>query len=390
MNHHIYLDHSATTPTDTRVVTTMQPYFSEIYGNTLSSHHFGQKAEHALEQARETIARILNCQATEIIFTSGGSESDNLAIRGTAWATEHTGQGQHIITTATEHDAIGKTIDQLTQVMGFNHSILSVDHNGLCPPEAPTNHYSGTAITSIIYANNEVGTINPIPELATSAHKQGWLFHTDAVQAAGQLSLNVKTLNIDLMSISGHKFYGPKGVGLLYVKEGTPLIPTQTGGNHEDGRRAGTHNLPLIIGLAKAFEIAYDELDEHTTHYKMLRDQLIDGILSTVPNAQLTGHPEKRLPSHASFIFDGIESNTLLTHLDLQGIAASSGSACKTGNPEPSSVLLAMGYSESAARSSLRLTVGRQNTAEEIDYTIKAVAKSVEKLRRIAYMRQTS
>lgn len=379
----IYLDHSASTPTDPRVVEAMMPYFTEIYGNPSSSHSFGRKAERAIEDAREIIAQIFNCKPSEIVFTSGGSEADNLAIRGAAWAARRQGKSGHLITTPTEHDAVSRTVEQLAEVMEFEQSVLPVDHFGkVSASDFEKAIRDDTVIASLIYANNEVGTIQPIVALAKVAHERGVLFHTDAVQAAGQLPLDVGALGVDLMSISAHKFYGPKGVGALFVRDGIDLMPNQSGGGHESGRRAGTHNTAFIVGMAKALQLAYDE--PHNAHYQMMRDRLIDGILNRVPNAQLTGHPEQRLPSHASFIFDGIESNLLLSHLDLKGIAASSGSACKTGNPEPSGVLLAMGYSEKEALSSLRLTVGRQTTAEDIDYTVETLAEIVEKLAKLA------
>lgn len=377
----VYLDHSASTPTDPRVVEAMLPYFTEVYGNPSSSHSFGRKAERAIEAARQTIADILNCKPSEIVFTSGGTESDNLAIRGAAWYARTQGRECHLITQPTEHSAVGRTIEQLTQVMGFTSTFLPVDHCGVvsvqdfeavCQPD--------TVLASFMYANNEVGTISPLPELAEAAHRRGVLLHTDAVQAGGQLSLDVQMLGVDLLSLSAHKFYGPKGVGVLYVRDGVRLITSQSGGSHEDGRRAGTHNTPYIVGMAKALEIAYAEFEAMTAHYCAMRDRLIDGVLSRAPGAQLTGHPVNRLPSHASFIFDGIESNMLLMHLDMKGVAASSASACKTGNPEPSSVLMAMGYTPGEASSSLRLTVGRQTTAEDVDYAVDVLVEAVGKL----------
>lgn len=380
----IYLDHSATTPTDPQVIETMMPYFTDIYGNASSSHSFGRKAENAIETARESIAQILNCSPKEIIFTSGGSESDNTAIRGTAWALHRPDRQKHLVTTPIEHDAVTKTIQQLTKIQGFTHTLTRVDSYGTCTPEAlKAAQNTDTVLASVIYANNEVGTIQPIRQLATVAREQGIIFHTDAVQAAGQLSLDVQELGVDLLSLSAHKFYGPKGVGALYVRDGIELTPYQTGGSHEDGRRAGTHNTPLIVGLAKALEIAYETRDKHTSHYQKMRDQLIDGVISNVPDAQLTGHPAQRLPSHASFIVPGIDSSSLLMHLDVNGIAASGGSACKTGNPEPSEVLMAMGYSEHEAVGGLRFTVGRQTTEAEIDYTVQTLAEAVRKLQRI-------
>ncbi|HEX2907771.1 MAG TPA: cysteine desulfurase family protein [Phototrophicaceae bacterium] len=374
----IYLDHSATTPVDPRVVDAMLPYFTEVYGNASSGHAFGRDAEKAIEDARETIAGVLNCQPHEIIFTGCGSESDNLAVRGAAWAGRRSGKGKHLITTPIEHGAIGKTVEQLAQFQGFESTILPVDGCGtVSVDEFRAACRPTTTVASVIYANNEVGTIQPIAALAAAAHGRSVLFHTDAVQAAGQLDLDVQRLGVDLLSISGHKFYGPKGVGALYVRDGVNLIPAQTGGGHERGLRAGTHNTPLIVGLAAALKLAYDELAERTAYYQSLRDQLITGILSAISTAQLTGHPEHRLSSHASFVFEGLENFDLLGQLNEQGIAASAASACKTGNTQPSSVLLALGYGPELASSSLRLTVGLHTTQSEIDCTVETLARII-------------
>ncbi|MBZ0288386.1 MAG: cysteine desulfurase [Anaerolineae bacterium] len=381
----VYLDHSATTPTDPRVVDAMLPYFTETYGNPVSAHGFGRKAEFAVETARETIARILNCSPSEIISTSGGSESDNLAIRGAAWTARAHGKGSHVITAPVEHDAVGKTVVQMADVMGFERAILPVDHVGMLNPDDLAQAIRpDTVLVSLMYANNEVGTIEPISELAAVARENGVLLHTDAVQAAGQLSLDVGTLGVDMLSLSAHKFYGPKGVGALYVRKGIQLTPIQSGGGQEDQRRAGTQNVPLIVGMAKALELAYDEFNERTTHFLAMRDQLIDGVLTRVPGAHLSGHPMQRLPSHASFIVEGVESGVLIMHLDMRGVAASGGSACKTGNPEPSQVLLAMGYTPKEASGSLRLTIGRQTTADDVGFTVSVLAETVEKLRKLS------
>lgn len=383
----VYLDHSATTPTDPRVVEAMLPYFTDLYGNPASAHGIGRKAEQAVEDARETIARLLNCKPSEIVFTSGGTESDNLAIRGAALTARENGRGSHLITTPTEHDAVGKTIEQLVTYMGFERTLIPVDRTGMVDVEDfAAAIREDTTIASVMYVNNEVGTIEPIPQLAAMARERGVLFHTDAVQGVGQLNLDVQALGVDLLSISAHKFYGPKGVGALYVRNGIELTPSQSGGNHEEGRRAGTLNSPGIVGLAKALELANDEMDERVAHYQARRDQLIDGVLSRVPGAKLTGHPEQRLPSHASFVFDGIDGNMLLMHLDLKGVAGSSASACKTGNPEPSEVLLAMGYPHDTALGSLRLTVGKDTTEEDIEYAMQTLAQTVEKLHRLGSM----
>jgi cysteine desulfurase len=380
----VYLDHSATTPTDPRVMEAMLPYFTEVYGNASSSHSFGRKAESAVESARETVAGILNCRPSEVVFTSGGSESDNLAIRGAAWFVRQHHNRRHLISALTEHEAVGRTIRQLAQVMDFDYTLLPVDRYGVTHvSDFEQARRDNTGFASLMYANNEVGTIQPIAELAAAARQHDILFHTDAVQAGGQLLLDVQALGVDMMSLSGHKFYGPKGVGMLYIRDGIELVSAQTGGSHENARRAGTHNTPLIVGLAKALEIAEAEREAHTAHFRALRDLLIEGILAEVPQAQLTGHPQNRLPSHASFVFEGVESTRMLMHLDVNGVAASSGSACKTGNPEPSEVLLAMGYSEHEAMGGIRFTVGRQNTVEDIEYTVDIVAKAVEKLHRL-------
>ncbi len=379
----VYLDHSATTPTDPRVLEAMLPYFSDVYGNASSSHRFGKKAEQAVEDARESIARILNCKPSEMVFTSGGTESDNLALRGAAWANQ--ARGRHLLTPPVEHDAVWRTAEQLAEVMGFERSVVPVDHYGLVSEaDFATALHSDTTVASVMYANNEVGTINPIAELAALAHERGVLFHTDAVQAAGQLSLDVQALGIDLMSISAHKFYGPKGVGALFVRDNLDLVASETGGSQENYRRGGTYNTPGIVGMATALELAYAEFDERTAHYHRLRDQLIDGVLNRVEGAQLTGHPTQRLSSHASFVIDGIESNTLLMHLDLKGVAASSGSACETGNPDPSRVLVAMGYPRDLALGSLRLTVGNQTTEAEVEYAVDVLANAVKKLHKLA------
>jgi len=383
----VYLDYSASTPTDPRVVAAMLPYFSEVYGNPSSSHTFGRKAEQAIEDARERVARALNCKPSEIVFTGGGSESDNLAIRGAAWAGQRLGKGRHVITTPVEHSAVSRTCRQLHDVMGFDVTTLPVDRYGIVDEEDFANAcVDGTTIASMIYANNEIGSINPIPRLAAQAHQRGALFHTDAVQAAGQVTLDVQQLGVDLLSLSAHKFYGPKGVGALYVREGVDLVSAQTGGSHEEGRRAGTHNTPGIVGLGVALELAEAERDARIARYRELRDLLIGEILRSIPDTELTGHPENRLPAHASFIFDGVDSVKLLMHLDTRGIAASGGSACKTGSPEPSGVLMAMGFTEKQAIANLRLSVGLHTTEDEIAYAVPVIAETVAKLRKLNRM----
>src|SRR5258708_16896664 len=318
----IYLDHAATTPTDPRVVEAMLPYFTEDYGNPSSTHRFGRKAEGAIETARASIAHILNCSPKEIIFTSCGSESDNLALRGSVLAARRQNKGRWVISAKTEHHAVSTTAAQLAEFSDVLVEWLPVDHEGRITPEVLAQAMcDGTIIVSVMYANNEVGTIQPIRELAILAHQYGALFHTDAVQAAGQLSLDVKALGVDMLALSAHKFYGPKGVGLLYVRDGVKLFPSQTGGGHERNLRAGTHNVPLIVGMAKALELAYSDLEARTAHYRHLRDRLIEGVLATISDVKLTGASGNgRLPNHASFAFEGIDGNSLLIPLACHGI----------------------------------------------------------------------
>ena len=378
----VYLDYSASTPVDPRVLDAMMPYFSQIYGNSTSSHRQGRLGESAIEDARARVARILNCGPSEIVFTSCGSESDNLAIRGAAWRARQRGEPVRLITSPVEHSAVINTVLQLGELMDVETVIVPVDRFGAVRHDRFAEACKGgAAIASIIYANNEVGSINELAELAAIAHEHGVLFHTDAVQAGGQLTLDVEQLEVDLLSLSAHKFYGPKGVGLLYTKDGIDLPSVMTGGGHEGDRRAGTHNTAFIVGLATALELAYAESEERLTDFRHLRDRLIAGILSRIEGAMLSGHPAQRLPSHASFVLPGIDANALLMHLDMNGIAASSGSACKTGNPEPSDVLLALGYTADEAKCGLRLSVGTRTTEADVDYALGILVDAVGKLR---------
>ncbi len=385
----IYLDHAATTPTDPQVVEAMLPYFSEQYGNPSSSHRFGRQAEGAVEGARERIAQLLNCAHAEIIFTSCGTESDNLALRGVALQALSESKRAHIFTAHTEHHAVSHTAEQLARLKLARVTWLTPEPDGTITPNALQAALSALepdeiGLVSVMYANNEIGTIQPIAALAEAAHAHGALFHTDAVQAAGQLSLDVQALGVDMLALSAHKFYGPKGVGLLYVRRGAALHSAQTGGRQENNHRAGTHNVPLIVGMARALELAYADLPERVSHYTRLRDRLIDGVLSRVEGAHLTGAEKaRRLPNHASFAFTGLEANALLMHLDLSGIAASSGSACNTGSPKPSDVLLSIGLAPELALGSLRLTVGRQNTDADITYVLMTLPTAVERLRKV-------
>ncbi|MDE2855601.1 MAG: cysteine desulfurase family protein [Chloroflexota bacterium] len=378
----VYLDYSASTPVDPRVLEAMMPYFSEVYGNSTSSHRQGRRSESAIEEARATVARILNCRPSEIVFTGCGSESDNLAIRGAAWLARRQGKAMRLITSPVEHAAVLNTVRQLADLMDIETVIAPVDGYGRVDPDRFADACrEGAAVASIIYANNEVGTVNDMPSLASIARQHDVLFHSDAVQAGGQLTLDVGELGVDMLSLSAHKFYGPKGVGLLYVRDGIDLTSVSTGGGHEGGLRAGTHNTAFIMGLAKALELAYAEADARLSHFHELRERLIDGVLARIAGAKLSGHPAQRLPSHASFVLPGIDANALLMHLDMNGIAASSGSACKTGNPEPAAVLLALGFSPADATCGLRLSVGAHTTAADIDYALDVLTDAASKLR---------
>jgi len=378
----IYLDHAATTAVDSRVVAAMLPYFNPRYGNASSIYRLGQEAGKAIDDARRTVAEVLGCQPREVIFTSCGTESDNLALRGVGWARRNLGRGNHIITSAIEHHAVSHTCEQLEKHFGFEITYLPVDRYGLVDPDDVRRAIKdNTILISIIYANNEVGVIEPIAEIGNIARAKGIPFHTDAVQAGGSLNANVEELNVDLLSLSAHKFYGPKGVGVLYVRKGVSLLPTQTGGAHERNRRAGTENVPYIVGLATALKIAYEELETNNQRIAALRDRLIEGVLESIDEVELTGHPTNRLPNSASFVFKYIEGEAMLLNLDLAGVCASSGSACTSASLEASHVLLAMGIPPEVAHGSLRLTLGRENTEEDIDYVLEILPGIVQKLR---------
>lgn len=378
----IYLDHAATTPVDPRVVEVMLPYWTEQYGNPSSIYSLGRAAARALEDARETVAGILHCEPREVIFTSCGTESDNLAIRGVAFARRAAGKGNHIITSSIEHHAVSHTVEQLAKHFGFEATFLPVDRYGVVDPDEVRRAIrKDTVLISIMYANNEIGTIEPVAEIGAIAREHGIPFHTDAVQAGGALSLDVNALNVDLLSLSAHKFYGPKGVGVLYARRGVSFWPMQTGGGQERSRRAGTENVPYIVGLATALRLAYEELEEHNARLTRLRDRLIQGVLQSIPDSQLTGHPTNRLPNSASFVFRGIEGESILLNLDMEGICASSGSACTSASLEPSHVLLALGLPHEVAHGSLRLTLGRSNTEEQVDRVLEVLPGIVQKLR---------
>ena len=382
INAKTYLDYAATTPVDPRVIKAMLPYFDQLFGNPSSVHTFGQQAEAALEHARETVAEILNCQPKEIIFTSCGSESDNLALRGAAFTSRQQRGAKHILTNPIEHHAVTHTAQQLADWYGFELEYLPVDLHGMVQPaEVASRLRPDTAVVSVMYANNEIGTVNPIPEIGALCRAQGVPFHTDAVQGAAYLNADVLTLNVDLMAIGAHKFYGPKGVGALYVQEGTSLMPVLTGGGQEFGLRAGTSNIPYIVGLAEAFRLVHIELEDRASRLTPMRDRIIGQVLEEIPNARLTGHPTERLPNHASFVFEGVDGNNLLMLLDVDGFACSSGSACKTGNPEPSDVLTALGLPPEWALGSLRVTLGQSSTHEDIEAFLQILPHAVARAR---------
>jgi len=376
----IYMDHAATTAVDPRVVEAMLPYFTEKYGNASSVHSFGREAQQALEDARKTVADVFGANPEEIVFTGCGTESDNLAIRGVGFANQH--KGNHIITSPIEHHAIGFTCEQLRSRFGFEVTYVPVDKYGRVDPDAVGRAITErTVLITIMYANNEVGTIEPIAEIGKIARAKGIPFHTDAVQAGGTLDLNANMLNVDLVSLSAHKFYGPKGIGILYQRRGTPLLPVQTGGGHERGRRGGTENLPYIVGMAAALKLAYEKRESNNARIAGLRERLVSGVLGSIPDVSLTGHPTKRLPNNASFAFRGIEGEAILLSLDLMGVAASSGSACTSGAVEPSHVLTSMAVPADMCQGSLRLTLGNENTQQDVDYVLSVLPVIVRKLR---------
>ncbi|MEI7644842.1 MAG: cysteine desulfurase family protein [Chloroflexales bacterium] len=380
----IYLDHAATTPLDPRVLAAMLPYLSEQPGNPSSIHQLGRAALHALDDAREAVALVLGCTRKEIIFTGGGSESDNLAIKGVALAQRQRGKGSHIIISVIEHDAVRNAAAYLEQI-GFTVTLLPVDRAGLVrPDDLRAAMRPDTALVSVMYANNEVGTVQPIAALGAICRERGVPLHTDAVQAAGMLPLDVDALGVDLMTLTAHKFYGPKGVGLLYARHGTPLTPQINGGGQERRRRAGTENVPGIVGLATALTMAEERRPTYAARLHGLRDRLIDGLLDHVPQSWLNGDRELRLPNNANLGFAFAESESVLLLLDQHGICASSGSACSSGSLEPSHVLTAMGLGVDAATCSVRFSLGQGNRAEDIDAVVAALPTLISRLREVA------
>lgn len=379
MKEFVYLDNAATTKVRPEVVEAMLPYFTEIYGNASAVYDFGQKCKQAMEDARETIAASIGTKAANIYFTAGGSESDNWALKGVAEA--YGDKGKHIITTKIEHHAILHTCAYLEQ-QGYEVTYLDVDADGLVSPETLRQAIRpDTILISVMFANNEIGTIEPIAELGEIAHEHGILFHTDAVQAYTQVPIDVEKMHIDLLSASGHKLNGPKGIGFLYIRQGIKLKSFIHGGAQERKRRAGTENVPGIVGLGKAVEIAMETMEERTAKESALRDYLIARIEEEIPFAKLNGHRVKRLPNNVNFCFRFIEGESMLIMLDMAGICGSSGSACTSGSLDPSHVLLAIGLPHEIAHGSLRLTLGDENTKEQVDYVVDHLKEIVAKLR---------
>jgi len=383
----IYLDYAATTPTHPEVVKAMLPYLTNVFGNPSTIYSYGQEARGAIEEARTKVAELIGARGEEITFTSGGTEADNFALKGIAYASEH--KGDHIITTSIEHHAVVESCKFLER-RGFKVTYLPVDGYGLVAPQdikkAITNK---TILISVIHANNEVGTIEPIGEIGKIAKEAGICFHTDAVQTVGHIPVNVDALGVDLLSISAHKVYGPKGVGALYIKKGTRLVPLMHGGEQEKRHRAGTENVPAIVGLGKAVELAGQEMDKETERLTCLRDKLIKGLLERIDHIRLNGHPLKRLPNNVNVSVDFVEGESMLLNLDLEGICASTGSACSSSSLEPSHILLALGLPPEQAHGSLRFTLGRENTEEDIERVLEVLPGIVAKLRAMSPLLKT-
>ncbi|MDP2831345.1 MAG: cysteine desulfurase NifS [Candidatus Omnitrophota bacterium] len=375
----VYLDYAATTPTDPEVITAMEPYFFEKFGNASSLHAYGQEAKKALEDSRQTLADFIGAKPEEIVFTSGGTESDNSALLGVAYALEK--KGNHIITSAIEHHAISEPANFLEK-KGFKVTYLGVDKDGLVSVEDLKKAITDkTILISVMHANNEIGTLEPIAQLGKLARNKGIYFHTDAVQTVGHIPVNVDELNVDLLSLSAHKFYGPKGVGALYIRKGTRLETFLRGGDQERGRRASTHNITGIVGLACAIELCKNKMEGDIKFQSALRDRLIKEIPARIPEVRLNGHPTQRLPNSVNFSIKYIEGESMLLSLDMLGIACSTGSACTSSSLEPSHVLLAIGLDHETAHGSLRITLGRWTRQSDIDYLLEKLPLVVQKLR---------
>lgn len=375
----IYLDHAATTPVDPAVVETMLPFFTEYFGNPSSVYTEGRGVKKSIEAARLQIAKAINADPREIYFTGSGSEADNWAIKGIAMKNQ--AKGKHIITSTIEHHAVLHTCEYLEK-QGFEVTYLPVNEYGLISLDDLRNAIrTDTILVTIMFANNEIGTVEPIKEIGEIVKEKGIIFHTDAVQALGNIPVDVKDLNVDLLSISAHKIYGPKGIGALFIRKGVPIDNLIHGGAQERKKRAGTENTAEIVAFGKAAEMASEHLEENAAHMKELRDLLIKGVMDNIPQVRLNGHPEKRLPGNANFCFDYIEGESILLSLDIIGIAGSSGSACTSGSLDPSHVLLAIGLPAGVAHGSLRLTIGKHTTVEDINYVVENLIQIIERLR---------
>ena len=376
------MDYAATTPVDPRVREAMEPYWSVKFGNPSSIHSFGQEASEAVEEARKSVSTLIGADPSEIVFTGGGTESDNTAIKGVCHALRE--KGNHIITTAIEHHAVLYTCEFMAS-QGFEVTFLPVDKDGIVDPSHIKKAITKkTILISVMHANNEVGTVQPISEMGSIAKERSVLFHTDAVQTFGHLKIDVEKMGIDLLSLSAHKLYGPKGTGALYIRKGTPIVPYMHGGAQERGMRASTHNVAGIVGLGKAAEIADEEMEAEQERIQNLRNRLLDNIHQKIEGIHLNGHRHKRLPNNLNISFENVEGEAILMNLDLEGIAASSGSACSSGSTEPSHVLLALGLSPELARGSLRLTLGKFTTEEEIDRVADVLARTLNHLRSLS------
>ena len=378
----IYFDHNATTPVDKRVVEAMLPFFTEHFGNASSIHEFGRTARKAVEDAREKVAEFLGADPSEIIFTSGGTESNNLAIKGVAEA--FVKKGNHIITSQIEHHAVLNPCKELEK-KGFRITYLPVDEYGVVNLEELKKAITPqTILITIMHANNETGTIQPIEEIGEIAREKGILFHTDAVQTVGKIPVNVNKMNVDLLSLSGHKIYGPKGIGALFIRKGTKIVPLHHGGHHEKNKRAGTENVPGIVGIARAIEIAKDEMPREKEKLSKLTEKLKNGIFERIKDVKLNSHPEKRLPNTLNVSFKFIEGESIILNLDMLGVAVSSGSACTSGTLSASHVLLAMGVDPAVAQGSVRFSLGKDNTEGDVDFVLENLPKIVEKLRKLS------
>ena len=383
----LYLDHAATTPTHPEVVKAMLPYFTDAFGNPSSIYSYGQETKAAIAEARSKVAELIGAHSEEIVFTSGGTEADNLALKGVAYANEH--KGNHIITTSIEHHAVIEPCKFL-EGRGFKVTYLPVDDHGLVDPQDVKKAITAkTILISVMHANNEVGTIEPIREIGKIARETGICFHTDAVQTVGHIPVNVDELGVDMLSMSAHKFYGPKGVGALYVRKGTRLASCMHGGGQEKRYRAGTENVPAIVGIGKAAELARQGVSQEAERLTKLRDRLIKGLLERIDHIRLNGHPTKRLPNNVNVSVDFVEGESMVLNLDLEGICASTGSACSSSNLEPSHVLMALGLPLEQAHGSLRFTLGGENTEEDIERVLEVLPRVVAKLRAMSPLLKT-